>query len=127
MPLPKPLLALDRHLRDQNREALQPKHWAPQAPMPSEPGICRWCSGALKALLDGDPVTYCQNGCATNDTAPFVGHCPECRRQFHTGKTMATFCHPCDHADAKRNAETGPVSTSRTYRFSRYGRGGYRD
>ena len=92
--------------------------------MPGEPGICRWCGGALKALLEGGPVTYCERGCTTNDTAPFVGHCQECRRQFQTGKTMATLCHSCDQADAQRITE--PASPSRTYHFSRYGRGGYR-
>ena len=53
--LPKRLQALDRHLRDQNREVLKPVgRWSPMAPMPAEPGVCRWCSGPLKALLESE-------------------------------------------------------------------------
>lgn len=95
-------------------------------PLPTDPVVCRWCGGRLRALLEGEPATYCQNRCATNDAAPYFGHCDECGADFWTGKVSASTCYECDQADLRRQPND-PTPGGRSYHFSRFGRGGYRD
>lgn len=99
--------------------------WAPPAPMPTEPWICRWCRGRLRAVLPGIPVDHCEAGCAPNDSSPYLGHCMECRREFHTGRRwIPSLCHACDTAD---RAATAVPDGPRVYSFKRFTRGGYID
>jgi hypothetical protein len=106
------------------------KTWAPTAPMPEDPALCRWCGGQLRALVDGEPADYCQAGCQTNDTHTHVGHCEECRRQFETGRPLmsATFCHECDRRDDRAMRAAYRSGRQLVYDFKRNGRrGGYLD
>lgn len=100
--------------------------FAPQAPMPTEPGICRWCRGRLRQVLLSEPVfDYCEAGCARNDMAPFLRHCQECGREFHTGRRLlSSLCCECD---ASERASTTMPSGSRVYSYKRYGRGRFID
>lgn len=82
------------------------------APMPLEPGICRWCRGQLKALFAGDAATYCPAGCASNDRIPYLGHCDECHRDFHTGKRGALLCHECDEQTRAQITEQSRIHSA---------------
>jgi len=131
MALSRSLQALDAHLAEKNRELVAPirfgSRWAPLAPMPADPTVCRWCGGQLRALMDGDPVDYCQQGCAKNTEHPYVGHCEECRREFDTGKRNAVLCAECDSsASIGQPVNEPPRPHDQTYAFSRVRRGGYR-
>lgn len=127
-----PMAALDTHLREQNRELLEPvrspKQWAPMAPMPGDPAVCRWCGGRLRALVDGEPADYCQNGCAKNSDHPYLGHCSECGRNFETGRPLmqASLCSACEPRLVAEQPNEGRTR-HRTYHYSEYGRGSYRD
>lgn len=105
--------------------------FAPMAPMPTEPGICRWCHGKLRALMPDMPADYCERGCAGPDSAPYLGHCGECGRQFHTGKRVVTgsLCYGCEEIDravVARVRATVPDRRS-AYSFKRIGRGRFID
>lgn len=122
------LRALDESLkREHDERRRNSQAWAELPPVPEDPTRCRWCGGQRKALIDGDPPTYCERGCADNDQAPYLGHCLDCGRQFHTGKRAATICYICDKAEAKRIEENGFARPyrGRAYNFSRTKRGSY--
>jgi len=94
---------------------------APEAPMPADPSVCRWCGGRRKSMLS--PHDYCPNGCAKNDTTLSTVKCWGCDRMFQTGLPMrdAVMCHECDDRD--KRALVASVSKRRRYEFSTYGRG----
>lgn len=99
--------------------------FAPPAPMPSEPGVCRWCRGRLTALTDDGPAVYCPSGCARNDQPLYVSDCDDCGRPFQTGKRWETVCHECDQRETRAVTDSHR-SVGHTYNFSRYGRGRHR-
>lgn len=105
MSLPKPLAALDRHLAEQNRKmslsgrVKRPRGPAPIAPVPQDPTVCRWCRGRLKALSSGEPADFCQAGCASNHSAPYLRDCRVCLRPFETGQRHADLCYECDRQE----------------------------
>lgn len=98
---------------------------AATAPMPSEPGVCRWCSGRLTALTDDGRKDHCSTGCAKNDQPIFTGDCDTCGREFHTGKRWETTCYECDRDEHRRGVEVHRA-IGNGYHFSRYGRGRHR-
>lgn len=67
--------------------------FAPVAPIPADPGQCRWCGGTRKVLHGHD---YCATGCTPNDQAAHECRCADCGRVFMSGKFGAEQCHPCE-------------------------------
>jgi len=90
--------------------------------MPEKPGICRWCGGPLKSVLEFEPEDYCQRGCAKNDEAPYTGSCQECRRDFKTGKRSALLCVECDRTE-QQEFDRGHKGSGFTQRNDVYARG----
>lgn len=81
-------------------------------PMPTTSDRCRWCGSLL--LFPLPDWAYCQHGCAPNETAPYLGHCRECLRDFDTGKPWAERCHECESAENVRiDASYGPPEIQR--------------
>lgn len=126
---------LDEHLRRQQRARRlvesNTARWAKTAPMPTDPTICRWCGGRLRAVLEGDPVDYCQNGCLKADQDVYTGHCAECDREFKTGKPLmhAPLCHGCEQKLTGQiaDAHTPPERQRQRYEYRTFGRGRWRD
>lgn len=88
---------------------------AVMAPMPEDSTVCRWCGGRLKALLPGGPADFCQQLCAPNDVAPYLGQCATCGRNFETGKHRAVECHECESKTRDEMAEVARVDQTTRY------------
>jgi hypothetical protein len=75
-------------------------------PMPDDPNACRWCGGQRIELHLAEFGLYCPAGCAANDFAPYLGHCEDCRRDFHTGRRLFTcaWCWECEARHRAANA-----------------------
>lgn len=118
--LDRALAGLDAHLRAQNDQTLaaargpasqftrdggpanrRSRGKAALPPMPEDPTTCRWCRGRLRSLLEGEPIDYCQRGCAKNTDAPALGYCQQCRRDFHTGRRLmdSPLCWECEQRE----------------------------
>lgn len=96
--------------------------FAPEAPMPTEPGRCRWCHGRLRALMPDWPADFCEAGCTKNDEAPYLGHCQDCHRDFKTGRRqLIPLCHECDEKETNAMAR----HRDRVYSFKPYTRGSF--
>jgi hypothetical protein len=67
-------------------------------PMPDDPAVCRWCGGHRLDLHIAEYGLYCPAGCAPNDFAPYLGHCQDCTRDFHTGRRLLSsdWCWECE-------------------------------
>lgn len=113
-PLPASLAAFEQGQREQNtarRRVLEgPRRHrhdhAQTAPKSADPAVCRWCGRRLKALIAGEPPTFCQAGCASNDIEPYLRQCTECHREFRTGKRHTDVCYECE---PKQRAEIASV------------------
>lgn len=107
----------------------KPRGQAPQPPMPEDPAICRWCGSRRTELFPAEgelPALYhCSNGCAQNGSSPFLGHCPECGRDFKTGQRLASLCYECDQKERAAHQTNDDYQADKTYNFKRVGRGGY--
>lgn len=53
-------------------------------------------------------------------------HCQDCSTDFRSDDRWAVLCQKCDAADAKAH-ERSYASIGRTYHYSQFKRGGYRD
>jgi hypothetical protein len=72
---------------------------AAQPPIPADPQTCRWCRSRREVQAG---VWLCPRSCAANDQAPYLGHCEECRRDFHTGSSETHLCHGCSTRGRQR-------------------------
>lgn len=106
-------------------EPTQPT-WADPAPMPADPLTCRWCGGRLRALLEGQPATYCERGCDRNDQATYTVDCHDCGRPFKTGTAYAVRCHGCLEAERAALPAQDAGLESPDYEARPYGRGHWR-
>lgn len=119
-----------RHVPVKPEKRDRPHGQAPQPPMPEDPAMCRWCCTRRKELFEADgelPALYhCSNGCAQNGSSPFLGHCPDCGRDFKTGQRLASLCFECDQKEREAHrSPDGEYQADKTYDFSRVGRGRY--
>lgn len=77
------------------------EQWSPLAPHSPDPGVCRWCGGPCRPILEGD-APICVAGCAHAQMAPYLLTCADCGRFFHTGYQRAAVCWTCAQADHLR-------------------------
>lgn len=76
----------------------------PLPPMPSDPGVCRWCGGRLMELVSGG--TLCPYRCTAADQPLLIGQCDDCGREFRTGRFYdLDQCWQCRDKEMNRSRQ----------------------